>query len=127
VVHDISKSGETAFIEPLGILNLSNELENLIAEEKAEEMRVLRDLSLKVREKADEINMQYNILVYLDMQNCIAQFADLMKMQRPEISESGIFQLNEARHPLLFLTLQKTNRARMPVERLLRLRLSGCF
>jgi DNA mismatch repair protein MutS2 len=115
VVHDISKSGETAFIEPLSILNLSNELENLIAEEKAEELRVLRDLSLKVREKADEINMQYNILVYLDMLNCIAQFADLMKMQRPEISESGIFQLNEARHPLLFLTLIKTNREHLLV------------
>ncbi len=38
VVHDVSKSGETAFIEPLEVIGLSNELENLIAEEKAEEI-----------------------------------------------------------------------------------------
>jgi len=42
VVHDISKSGETAFIEPLSIIGLSNELENLVAEAKAEEIRILR-------------------------------------------------------------------------------------
>jgi len=44
VVHDVSKSGETAFIEPLAIISLSNELENLIAAQKAEEIRILRGI-----------------------------------------------------------------------------------
>ena len=41
VVHDVSRTGETAFIEPLGIIGLSNELENLVADEKAEEIASL--------------------------------------------------------------------------------------
>jgi DNA mismatch repair protein MutS2 len=49
VVHDVSKSGETAFIEPLGILHQSNELENIIAEEKTEEIRI-KNLSTLIRE-----------------------------------------------------------------------------
>ena len=45
VVHDVSNSGETAFMEPLEIIGLANELENLVAEEKVEEIRILRQLS----------------------------------------------------------------------------------
>ncbi len=108
VVHDVSKSGETAFIEPLGIINLSNELENLIAEEKAEEIRILRALSSEIRNRADEIDKEYKILVYLDVLNCLSKFADIMKMQIPQISESGAVYLVKARHPLLMLALQKT-------------------
>jgi len=44
VVHDVSSSGETAFMEPLEIIPFVNELENLTAEEKAEEIRILREL-----------------------------------------------------------------------------------
>ncbi|MEW6110064.1 MAG: endonuclease MutS2 [Nitrospirota bacterium] len=110
VVHDVSKSGETAFIEPLGILNLSNELENLIAEEKAEEIRILRDLSSRIRDKADEIDKEHRVLIYLDMLNCIANFADRMKMEIPQINESGIIKLSRAGHPLLTIALQKTDR-----------------
>ncbi len=53
VVHDVSSSGETAFMEPLEIIPFVNELENLTAEEKAEEIRILRQLSSWIREDAD--------------------------------------------------------------------------
>ena len=53
VVHDVSSSGETAFMEPLEIIPFVNELENLHAEEKAEEIRILRQLSAWIREDAD--------------------------------------------------------------------------
>ncbi|MBI5181128.1 MAG: endonuclease MutS2, partial [Nitrospirae bacterium] len=43
VVHDVSRTGETAFIEPISIIGLSNELENIIADEKAEEIRILKE------------------------------------------------------------------------------------
>ena len=108
VVHDVSKSGETAFIEPLGIINLSNELGNLIAEEKAEEIRILRVLSSEIRNRSDEIGKEYKILVYLDVLNCMSKFADIMSMQTPQIHESGSIHLVKARHPLLMIALQKT-------------------
>ena len=52
VVHDVSASGETAFMEPLEIIPFVNELENVSAEEKAEEIRILRQLSAWIREDA---------------------------------------------------------------------------
>lgn len=55
VVHDVSASGETAFMEPLEIIPFVNELENLSAEEKAEEIRIMRQLSGWIRDDAELI------------------------------------------------------------------------
>jgi DNA mismatch repair protein MutS2 len=108
VVHDVSKSGETAFIEPLEIIGLSNELENLIAEEKAEEIRILRDICKMIRQVAEEIKAQYTIVLYLDVLNSIARFSDLLKMNVPLINDSSVIKLVRARHPLLIM-LEKEN------------------
>jgi DNA mismatch repair protein MutS2 len=103
VVHDVSHSGETAFMEPLEIIGLANELENLVAEEKVEEIRILRELCSWIREDAEEIEEQFNTLVYLDLLNCIAQFADSLEAQVPLIGESAEIRLVKARHPILML------------------------
>lgn len=123
VVHDISKSGETAFIEPLGVIHLSNELENLAAEEKAEELRILRAISGEIREHADEIAAEFLVIVQLDMLNSIARFADRLHMEVPEISESNEIRLVNARHPLLALSFQKAGDERTVVP--LDLKLGG--
>ncbi len=107
VVHDVSKSGETAFIEPLSIINLSNELENLVAGQKTEEIRILRSLSSRIRAAAGDIGVEYRIVVYLDAMHCIARFADMFRMQVPQINESGGLCLVNARHPLLMMALQR--------------------
>ncbi len=106
VVHDVSRSGETAFVEPLEIIGLANELENLVAEEKTEEIRILRGICQSIRKKATEIESQYRIIVYLDLLNSIARFADFLRMEIPQISDSPTIELFSARHPLLML-LQK--------------------
>lgn len=103
VVHDVSKSGETAFIEPLEVIGLSNELENLIAEEKAEEIRILRNICQMIRKVVDEIRAQYSTIIYLDVLNSIARFSDVLKMNVPLINESSMIKLVRARHPLLVI------------------------
>jgi len=108
VVHDVSRSGETAFIEPLEIIGVANELENLIAEEKAEVIRILRTICNKIRMVADEIKAQYKTIVYMDVLNSVARFSDYLKMNVPEINDSSIIRLVRARHPLLML-LEKDN------------------
>lgn len=110
VVHDVSRSGETAFIEPLALISLSNELENLIAEQKAEEIRILRDICSRIRTVADDMEAQCRIIVNLDLLNCIAGFADRLRMQNPMINDSGVIRLVDARHPLLALTYEKMER-----------------
>ncbi len=107
VVHDISKSGETAFIEPLAIINLANELENLIADQKAEEIRILRTICVTMRAVIDEIEGEFRTIVYLDMLHCIAKFADRLNMHMPSIHNSLEVILVQARHPLLQWSFEK--------------------
>lgn len=103
VVHDVSNSGETAFMEPLEIIGLANELENLTAEEKAEQIRILREICGWIREDADRIDAQLRTVVHLDLLQSIARFADLLEAETPGINEQGELRLKEARHPILLL------------------------
>ncbi|NWF98535.1 MAG: endonuclease MutS2 [Nitrospirae bacterium] len=118
VVHDVSKSGETAFIEPLAVIHLSNEIENFIAEQKAEEIRILRNISSMIRKEINKIEEEFNTIVYLDTLNCIAKFSDLLNMQNPIINTSRIINLIDARHPLLQISYQKqgANRTIVPLN-----------
>jgi DNA mismatch repair protein MutS2 len=103
VVHDVSSSGETAFMEPLEIIPFVNELENLSAEEKAEEIRILRQLSAWIREDAPEIGGCFETLVTLDGLNGIAGFADHYSLETARMNDAGELRLSGARHPLLLM------------------------
>ncbi len=103
VVHDVSSSGETAFMEPLEIIPFVNELENLTAEEKAEEIRILRQLSGWLREDADRIAACFETLLELDRLHSMARFAIEFDLEPATLNEDGVLCLVEARHPLLLL------------------------
>ncbi|HIJ81112.1 MAG TPA: endonuclease MutS2 [Desulfuromonadales bacterium] len=103
VVHDVSSSGETAFMEPLEIIPFVNELENLTAEEKGEEIRILRQLSGWIREDSAEIAACFETLLQLDVLNSMARFALQYDLQTADINEQGTLRLVDARHPLLLM------------------------
>jgi DNA mismatch repair protein MutS2 len=107
VVHDVSRTGETAFIEPLGIISLANQLGNLMAEEKAEVIRILRELSTMVRQRADDLENEQAILVHLDLLSSLSHLADRMRMETPEIHEGTEIRLVNACHPLLALSFER--------------------
>jgi DNA mismatch repair protein MutS2 len=115
VVHDVSKSGDTAFIEPIGIISISNELENIIADEKTEEIRILRVLSSHIRSSAGEMEEEFRVVVYLDVLNSIAVFAEQYGMQAPLISGENSICMVNARHPLL-LAASKDRDGIVPVD-----------
>jgi DNA mismatch repair protein MutS2 len=106
VVHDVSSSGETAFMEPLEIIPFANELENLTAEEKAEEIRILRQLSSWIREDSDQIAACFETLLEIDRLNSMARFAMEYDLEPATLNEQGELRLVDARHPLL-LMMQK--------------------
>ncbi|HMK43448.1 MAG TPA: endonuclease MutS2 [Dissulfurispiraceae bacterium] len=108
VVHDVSRSGETAFVEPLSIIHYSNELENLVADQKAEEIRILRLLSGRVRDDADAVEWEFLTLVKLDMLHAVAAFSDTVGAHVPELNEAGAISIISARHPLLLLTFKRS-------------------
>jgi DNA mismatch repair protein MutS2 len=103
VVHDVSNSGETAFMEPIEIIGLANELENLTAEEKAEQIRILRQICQWIREDLAGISGEFQALVQIDLLNSIARFADFLWAEVPQISEVPTIRLRGGRHPLLIL------------------------
>ena len=103
VVHDVSSSGETAFMEPLEIIPFVNELENLTAEEKAEEIRILRQLSAWIREDAADLAVCFGTLVEIDRLNGIARFADQFGLETARMNSAGELKLTGARHPLLLM------------------------
>ncbi|MFZ4856614.1 MAG: endonuclease MutS2 [Desulfuromonadaceae bacterium] len=107
IVHDVSSSGETAFMEPLEIIPFVNELENLSAEEKAEEIRILRQLSAWLREDADQIAACFETLLELDLLNSVAHFAAEFDLETATIHDDGELRLVDARHPLLLLMLKR--------------------
>jgi DNA mismatch repair protein MutS2 len=107
VVHDVSRSGETAFVEPLAIIQLSNELENLVAEQKAEENRILRDLSAGLREIAGELEGGLKVVVALDLLQGAAFLADQLQCEPPGLTLEGSIRLVQGRHPLLELAFRR--------------------
>lgn len=104
VVHDVSSSGQTAFVEPLTIISFSNELENVIADEKAEEIRILRNLTSLMRNVVESIENEFKTVVYFDVLNCISIAAQKLKMEIPCLNSTKIISLISARHPLLYLS-----------------------
>lgn len=101
VVHDISSSGETAFVEPLEILGQANELENLSADARAEEIRILRGICREIRSREDDIRADFQTIAALDMLNSIALFSDSLGCETPVINDRSLLRLDGACHPLL--------------------------
>ncbi len=100
LVHDISASGMTLFIEPMAAVKANNELRELAAREKLEIERILAELSAECAEHADGFIEDYVLLVRLDMIFAKAKLAYRMDAVPAETSERNI-HLHRARHPLL--------------------------
>ncbi|SNB46720.1 endonuclease MutS2 [Geobacter sp. DSM 9736] len=116
VVHDVSGSGETAFMEPIEIISLANELENLIAEVKVEEIRIVREISRWIREEADGIEREFEALVKLDCLYAISVFAERLGAEIPSIGEAAAIRLVQARHPLLLLLRKEKGEEVVPLD-----------
>jgi len=110
VVHDISNTGETVYVEPYPIQQLGNELESNRAEEKLEEYRILRNISALLREHIQEIEQDYRIVADVDAVQSYACFADRMDMSAPELNEKAHMKIVHGRHPLLWKALSADGR-----------------
>ena len=101
LVHDISSSGATLFVEPMGVVQANNELKELEAREEKEIERILRELSAQCADGREYILFDYDMLVHLDMIFARAQLSYTMNASRPEVVRKGAISLKQARHPLL--------------------------
>jgi DNA mismatch repair protein MutS2 len=101
VVHRTSPTGETVFIEPTSVANLSAERAVLKAEEDREVKRVLRRLTGEVGRHARSLTAALEVLARLDMVTAKARFSRDFAMAAPELNVDGRLALRQARHPIL--------------------------
>ena len=100
LVHDISASGATLFIEPMAAVKANNELRELAAKEKTEIERILAELSTDCAAHAEDIASDYSYLITLDGIFARAKLSYKLNGIEPELREKGVV-LRRARHPLL--------------------------
>lgn len=100
LVHDVSSSGSTFFIEPMGVVKANNELRELLAKEKKEIARILAELSAQCASDKEDIAENYQLLVWLDAIFARAKLSLKLECTQPRLSETCL-KLRGARHPLL--------------------------
>ena len=101
VVHDISASGNTVYIEPREVVKLSEEIASLRADERYEMMRILQELSERVRPHAAEIANDAWIIGHLDLIRAKVRFIQETGAVVPQVSEGQEIQLLHVRHTLV--------------------------
>ena len=101
LVHDVSSSGSTFFIEPMSAVNGNNELRELFVAERKEIERILAELSAEAAARQESINLNYEMLVTLDCIFARAKLSFAMHGIEPVIRTDGKLELKRARHPLI--------------------------
>ncbi len=101
LVHDVSATGSTIFIEPISAVNANNALRELELKEKKEIARILAELSAEAAAHGEPIADNFRILVRLDMVFAKAKLAYRMQAWAPIMNDQGRVELRNARHPLI--------------------------
>ena len=117
LVHDVSSSGGTFFVEPMQAVNANNELRELQMREQKEIERILAELSAEAAAYKEPINHNYRMLTAIDVIFAKAKLSFAMKAMEPQIRTDGQMDLKNARHPLI------AQRAVVPIS----VRLGGDF
>jgi DNA mismatch repair protein MutS2 len=105
-MRDKSDSGNTIFIEPEAIRAMGDELQNLMSAEKAEMVRILREITAMIADKTESLRKTLKLLAHIDLTYAKVCFSRDYEMNPPLLNADGIIDVNQARHPLL-LALQR--------------------
>ncbi len=101
LVHDVSSSGATIFIEPMQVVEANNEIKELEGKEKDEIDRILAEMSNDVAGFSGDIGENYSLLVELDLCFAKGKLSYHLECCEPEINDRGRLDLIQAKHPLL--------------------------
>lgn len=115
-IHDESASGRTYYIEPVEVVEINNELKELEYAERREIIRILTEFTEWIRPDLDAIAHSGNYVTTIDMIRAKARFAIANGCVMPLISDEGVLELRQARHPLLAQTLAKEKKEVVPLD-----------
>ena len=103
IVHDVSSSGATVFLEPRELVELNNSIKVADLEIEREVQRILRELTALVASKVAEVEQGIEVLAECDVIRAKAEMSRRLKCHPVVLNEDGRVMLKEARHPLLLI------------------------
>ncbi len=116
IVHDESATGKTSYIEPAEIIETNNEIRELQLEEKREINRILRKFADDIRPYIDDLIPAYDFMAFIDFVKAKAAFSLSIDAITPAFSDKPEILWYEARHPLLYLSFQNTDKHLIPLK-----------
>jgi DNA mismatch repair protein MutS2 len=115
-VHDESATGQMAFVEPAEVLEANNEIRDLELQERRELIKILENLSSKLRIHIPELKKAYFFLGLMDFIRAKARFAIKTEATQPLILDQKILDWHKAFHPLLYLAHKKQKKSIVPLK-----------
>ena len=116
VVHRMSNTGATVFVEPSASVELNNHLADLYVDERREVQCLLNSLALRIAPVREAISASMRAAAQLDLLSAKAQYAYRFDMVCPAVTERGPLQFSQARHPLLIAQADRQERGGVPPE-----------
>jgi DNA mismatch repair protein MutS2 len=116
VVHGMSSSGQTVFVEPLDTINMNNELVRLREEEQAEITKILFAITEELREERSSIQIMADTVATVDFVAAKARLAIRQNASSPRINKNGGLSLKGARHPMLEESLRSQGLPIVPIS-----------
>ena len=113
IVHDVSNTGATIFLEPLVTIDMGNTMRELVMEERREVEKILRNLSTEVGTHEVDISRDIELMSELDLSLAKSRYARKLRAVEPTLTDFNdkgkqgidepavVLKLVEARHPLL--------------------------
>ena len=116
VVHGLSSSGQTTFVEPMTVIDQNNDLVRLREQEAIEISRILLSITESLRANVESIQSILGIVTQLDIAQAKAMFAAEFQCVPPQISEGKSYMLRDARHLLLENSLRNAGEKSVPIS-----------
>ena len=101
IIHDTSSTGQTVFIEPMGVVEANNRIRELASEEEAEIDRILKSLTAMAGKSSGVISADIDLVAQIDFNSAKAELAISMDAMKPLLNTDGHIKLVKARHPLI--------------------------
>ncbi len=115
-VHDTSASGQTIFVEPEEVLEINNEIRELGYEERREIVKILTELTSKLRPEIPALEKAYGFLGMIDFIRAKARFSIKIEAVLPKLDTKPVMKWTSARHPILYLNFKSQNRHVVPLD-----------
>lgn len=103
IVHDESATGKTVFIEPQQVVDANNHIRELEGAERRERVRILQEITAKLRPETEAILASQRLLAEVDFLNAKVSLAQTLQAIRPELVNEPMLEWVDARHPVLLL------------------------